>query len=82
VIFLSESQSVHVSLFFVYICIAVGDPIIKKFGILLTNLTMPGFPLAYVMIFFVFNDKIKKHAQIGFHLKRSHTICHYHQNEK
>ena len=52
----------------VYFCIAVGDLIIKTgmVGILLTSLTLPhfcacpkpgpGFPLAYVMEFFMFNS--------------------------
>ena len=54
--------------FIVYICVAVGDPIMKRgrVGIPLTGLPLPhfcacpkpgpGFPMLYVMLFFMFND--------------------------
>jgi len=65
-VFMSGSESVKVFLLFIYICIAIRDPIIKRaVGIPLTSLTRvcaspksgPGFPLAYVILFFfVLND--------------------------
>jgi hypothetical protein len=51
--------------FIVYKCIAVGDPVIKKEG-LVSALTPPyvcacpkpglGFPTSYVVVFFVFSE--------------------------
>ena len=58
-------ESVLVFLLFVYICIAVGDRVIKE-GIPLTGATLPrfcacpkpgpGFPTSYVVVLSVFSE--------------------------
>ena len=55
----SVSVRLFINCFYGYMCIAVGDPIIKRVaGIPLTGLNPPpgaGFPATYILVFIVFN---------------------------
>jgi hypothetical protein len=63
-----EEANLCIFLSFVYLCIAVGDPLIKRVEIPLTALTpthyfacptqRPRFPTSYVVVFFVLRDKV------------------------